>query len=165
MVLEKLVDAGYGLSPATELYVEFRGGPVRGYCGELLMEFYVKGVEASWYPCLCGRGLPRQPEPKPYWLVYPDPESDFDSLEVARATHMLLESLLATSAPNNILPEGLHGVQARIEQITRQCEEHDRYARTVWWSWISRVRLGGTPVYVRKCRGCSTMTLSGEPVA
>lgn len=151
--------------PLTELFVEFRGGSYQGE-DELLMEFYATGLRGSLYPCLCGRRVAQQPEPKPYWLVYPDFSQAVGSEKerrVVTACHNLLESLIHEAEPYSLIQEGLGGAKVHVEQITRQCVDPSPYHRTMWWSWISLVRFEGTPVFYRKCPRCTTVVLVGSP--
>lgn len=147
--------------PLSHLYVEFRGGPACGPDGDYLMEFYVKNV-GSLYPCLCGRRVAKQPEPKPYWHIYPRVLGDPDAMvkEVVRATHRFLQDLIELPEPDSIFDEDIAGVQITIDQITVQRpQEQGLYRRTMWWSWISRVSFSGTPVCYRKCKRCSMVVL------
>lgn len=150
--------------PLSHLYVEFRGGPACGHDGDYLMEFYVKDV-GSLYPCLCGRRVAKQPEPKPYWRIYPRVLGHPEAMakEVVRATHQFLSDLIEYPEADSIIGEDVEGVQVAIEQITVQRpQEQGLYGRTMWWSWISRVTFEETPVMYHKCMRCSTIVLRGQ---
>ena len=150
--------------PLSHLYVEFHGGPVCGPAGDYLMEFYAKDV-GSLYPCLCGRRVAKQLEPKPYWHIYPRILGHPDAVakEVVQATHRFLQDLIEYPEPDSILGEDVEGVQVTIDQITvQQPQEQSLYRRAMWWSWISRVTFEGTPVCYHKCMRCGTVVLRGQ---